>query len=99
MPVESSPVGVGYVSKIPICSIVNERYITGLYQNLVVPSSFAYTHSPEISQMVDDFEAALEGQVVRERERFDPGASSQKCHPRFAIMPPAIPGDILEKIW
>lgn len=87
VPVYNTPTQGGFVASNPAYSMVQERYVPGMYQNLVLPDAhFIVGKSSRSSEHLQEFSAFVSRQEEQEK-RFDPDASTLNTEPRKPILP------------
>ncbi len=95
IPIYNTPTDGGFIVANPAHSVINRRYVPGMYQNLVLPTaSFVFGHNSQSREYLDGFSAAIVRQEDRDKH-IDAEASILNSEPRKPIIPLDV-SDILD---
>lgn len=86
IPVYSNPTQGGFIASNPAYSVIQSRYIPGMYQNLVLPDAkFVLGSNSKSAEHLRNFSAYITQREIVEKQ-LDPQSSVRNTEPRLPIL-------------
>lgn len=87
IPVYNTPTKGGFIAANPAYSVINGRYVPGMYQNLILPNAeFIIGHDSEVADRLRAFSTFV-ARREEDEKGIDPSSSVLNTEPRKPILP------------